>query len=182
VNKKTVKSRLQLEKRDDGVREHLFRLFLWPLAKFCPEGKSLKTFYEDHVFHFSDREIKRFRCDVPFKMPGLFRQTFTRAIQGYGYRDVQKGCILWTRKDKTVPDQVEVEAYIGKGKKEYHFLLTDKDFSSISDYLAPDDEFYVNPKKRKAVLSDKGRMSTRTAGRKHSLPHRTVHEIWKKGK
>jgi hypothetical protein len=60
---------------------------------------SLMQFLEETVFQIREREISRHLVKKTFTMPGLYFFTPTKKLQGYGYRQVGEGAILWVREN-----------------------------------------------------------------------------------
>jgi hypothetical protein len=59
-----------------------------------------------------------------------------RPIIGLGYRTVYRGAVVIVRTDRTLPNCVDVECYVGTGKKEHVYRLSKFDFISIERFLA----------------------------------------------
>lgn len=131
---KKIRKELLKKNLDEGLRELIFKKFIFPLMKYIG-NKSPSLFLSENIFLVHERHILTYRCSKKFAMPGLYRENMGRPVQGVGYRQVHKGAKILVRYDDTAPNRVEIETYIGPGKKESHFLLTDEEYWSIGDFI-----------------------------------------------
>lgn len=116
--------------RQNPALKGVFELYIKPFVHFFLDRQMLEKNADiiDTFFHGGDRKILTACARTDFRMPGVYKQAALKHVKGVRY-DVQSGDRLYIRIDRTMPQEIDVEAM--RDKKTYVFRLTGKDFSRI---------------------------------------------------
>lgn len=115
----------------EGSIRTIYEWFFGPLVRYKPDHFTIKDWLEE-LFHLRHRDIVRYRTLVPFRMPGHYRESALKKVQGIGYREVGHGDTLYVRFDALSPNEVDVEILSGVGQKDQVFVLSRAEWESIS--------------------------------------------------
>ncbi len=110
-----------------GSYRQIYEWFFGRLILFKPHDMPISDWLE-YLFDFKNRDIVRYICTRPFKMPGLYYASPNIKYQGVGYRKVGAGAEFFVRKDARAPDRVDVEYLAGPGRKDQVFHLTENEW------------------------------------------------------
>lgn len=126
--KKQLDTILRPETLGEGSLPEIARILILPAYRHKPANISLVAWLEE-VFGVESRPIRKFLATEDFEMPGPLRVTSKRLVQGIGFRSIKKGTALWARFDASMPDFVEVEGFVGRGRSSHVFQVDSHDWA-----------------------------------------------------
>jgi hypothetical protein len=109
----------------------IYEKFIKPLRIYCPAEWEEQEWFA-YLFNIDNVTIETYYAKSGFSVPGLYKDTPLRPIQGIGYRYIQPSMPIWVRKDNRRNDY-DV-SFMGNGIEQV-YLLTDSEWYMIRPRL-----------------------------------------------